>query len=100
MIATDQVRLSCTSSAKVKKMKALVLHGPGKYALEQDYPKPEVKPGWVLVRVKYAGICSSDLPRFAPPSAYVESKPNIAIVSGLYELFADNGIVGNSLGGI
>jgi threonine dehydrogenase-like Zn-dependent dehydrogenase len=30
----------------------------------RDYPKPEVKPGWVLVDVKALGICGTDLHYF------------------------------------
>lgn len=29
----------------------------------EDYPKPELKAGYVLVKVKMAGICGSDIPR-------------------------------------
>lgn len=38
-------------------MKALVLQGPGRFAVEEDWPRPSVKPGWARVRVHYAGIC-------------------------------------------
>jgi L-iditol 2-dehydrogenase len=51
-------------------MKALVLHGPGRYGLEADWPAPEVRPGWTRVRVRYAGVCGSDLPRFAVTGSY------------------------------
>ena len=44
-------------------MKALVKNakGPGHVQLENDYPKPLVKPGWVLVEVVACGICGTDL---------------------------------------
>jgi threonine dehydrogenase-like Zn-dependent dehydrogenase len=51
-------------------MKALVLHGPGRYGVEADWPTPEPRPGWARVRVRYAGICGSDLPRFATTGSY------------------------------
>lgn len=44
-------------------MKALVksAKGPGHVQLESDYPKPQVKPGWVLVEVAACGICGTDI---------------------------------------
>lgn len=44
-------------------MKAIVIHEPGgpeqlKY---EDVPKPEVKPGWSLVKVKAFGINHSEV---------------------------------------
>lgn len=44
-------------------MKALVLHGPGNLKFSDSYPMPILKKGWALVKVKYSGICGSDLPR-------------------------------------
>lgn len=44
-------------------MKALVVTDKHKMAL-QDIPKPEIKPGKVLIKVAYCGICGSDLPRY------------------------------------
>ena len=51
-------------------MKALVLHGPGKYNVETDWPDPVPRPGWAVVQVGFAGICGSDLPRFAVTGSY------------------------------
>ena len=51
-------------------MRALVLHGPGSYSVEADWPRPEVRAGWALIRVHYAGVCGSDLPRFAVTGSY------------------------------
>ena len=51
-------------------MKALVLHGPGDYRVEHDWPEPRPKPGWATVRVACAGVCGSDLPRFTTTGAY------------------------------
>ena len=43
-------------------MKALVLHGNEDLRYE-EYPTPEVKPGYVKVKVRATGICGSDVPR-------------------------------------
>lgn len=51
-------------------MKALVLHGPGSYAFEPEWPMPTVPAGWSLVQVSYCGICGSDLPRFDYAGSY------------------------------
>ena len=51
-------------------MKALVMHGPGEYRVEHDWPDPDPKPGWAKIRVRYAGVCGSDLPRFGSAGAY------------------------------
>lgn len=44
-------------------MKALVKteKGPGHIELLSNYPKPSVKPGWVLIEVVASGICGTDL---------------------------------------
>jgi L-iditol 2-dehydrogenase len=51
-------------------MRALVLHAPGAFGVEPNWPLPEPKPGWARVRVAYAGICGSDLPRFMSTGSY------------------------------
>lgn len=51
-------------------MRALVLHGPNDFRLERGWPEPSSKPGWAKVRVAYAGICGSDLPRFGSKGSY------------------------------
>ena len=38
-------------------MKAYVLHGIGDLRCE-DCPMPELRPGWALIKVSAAGICS------------------------------------------
>ncbi len=43
-------------------MKAGVVHGVGDIRYE-EIPNPEVEAGKVLVKVKYTGICGSDIPR-------------------------------------
>lgn len=49
-------------SGKDCMMKAGVVHGKEDIRYE-EIPVPEVKPGKVLIKVKYTGICGSDLPR-------------------------------------
>lgn len=50
-------------------MKAYVLHGIGDLRYE-DCPLPKIRPGWALVRVLAAGICSSDIPRIFEKGTY------------------------------
>ncbi|MEG1516163.1 MAG: alcohol dehydrogenase catalytic domain-containing protein, partial [Clostridia bacterium] len=51
-------------------MKALVLYGPNDFRVENDWPTPVVCAGWALVKVAYAGICGSDMPRFFKTGSY------------------------------
>jgi threonine dehydrogenase-like Zn-dependent dehydrogenase len=51
-------------------MRALVIYGPGEYRVEPDWPKPQPKSGWVRVKVRHAGICGSDITRFATTGSY------------------------------
>jgi L-iditol 2-dehydrogenase len=51
-------------------MRALILHGPGRFGVEPEWPKPEPAPGWARVRVAHSGICGSDLPRFMSTGSY------------------------------
>lgn len=50
-------------------MKAYVLHGIGDYRYE-EVAAPTVDSGTVLVRVRAAGICGSDIPRIYKTGAY------------------------------
>lgn len=50
-------------------MKAYRLHGIGKLRLE-EVPRPPLKAGEVMVRVKAAGICGSDIPRIYQTGTY------------------------------
>ncbi len=50
-------------------MKAYVLHGIDDFRLE-DVPEPKLKEGEVLVEVKAAGICGSDIPRVYKTGTY------------------------------
>jgi len=50
-------------------MKAVVVHGPGDIRYENlSLPRPG--PGEVLIKMKAAGVCSSDLPRALGDAAY------------------------------
>ena len=51
-------------------MKALVLYGPENYRVENDWKTPVPPEGWALVKVAYAGICGSDIPRFFTTGSY------------------------------
>ena len=50
-------------------MKAYVLEGINELKYLQ-IPEPELQPGWCLVQVKAAGICSSDIPRIFTKGTY------------------------------
>ncbi|QJI43257.1 bifunctional alpha/beta hydrolase/class I SAM-dependent methyltransferase [Pseudomonas sp. ADAK2] len=91
--------------------------GHGRYILEalqgvsplpesillRDYSDINVRDGGALIRDKGLG----DIAQFVKGDAFdradlaaLEPKPTLAVVSGLYELFADNTMVGDSLAGL
>ncbi|TDF85633.1 bifunctional alpha/beta hydrolase/class I SAM-dependent methyltransferase [Pseudomonas sp. H9] len=91
--------------------------GHGRYILEavqgmdplpesillRDYSDINVRDGSALIAEKGLG----DIARFVKGDAFerqslaeLDPKPTLAVVSGLYELFADNQMVGNSLAGL
>ena len=91
--------------------------GHGRYILEalqgvsplpesillRDYSDINVRDGGALIRDKGLG----DIAQFVKGDAFdradlaaLEPKPTLAVVSGLYELFADNAMVGDSLAGL
>ncbi|OEO25890.1 hypothetical protein AX279_10725 [Pseudomonas sp. J237] len=91
--------------------------GHGRYILEalqgvsplpesillRDYSDINVRDGGALIREN--GL--SDIAQFVKGDAFdraslaaLEPNPTLAVVSGLYELFADNGLVGESLAGL
>lgn len=72
-------------------MKALVLYGPNNYRVEDNWKMPEVPDGWALVRVAYAGICGSDLPRFFTTGSYHHPMIIGHEFSGIVERAANNG---------
>ena len=62
--------------------KAVVIHAPGR-ATVQDVDIPPVKPGDVMIRVAYAGVCPSDLEAFGAKQSYHgQGKPTYPIVPG------------------
>lgn len=50
-------------------MKAAVLYSIDDLRVE-EVPTPEVKDGWVLIKVDSAGICGSDIPRIKKTGTY------------------------------
>jgi len=50
-------------------MRAAVMYSPGDIRLE-DIPKPDLKPGHVLLRVAAVGVCGSDIPRMLIKGAH------------------------------
>ena len=91
--------------------------GHGRYILEalqgvsplpesillRDYSDINVRDGGALIREKGLG----DIAQFVKGDAFdrtdlaaLDPKPTLAVVSGLYELFADNAMVGGSLAGL
>lgn len=71
--------------------------------LLRDFDPDNVRAGQALIRD--AGL--ADVARFEPGDAFdaeslgaIAPKANLAVVSGLYELFPDNALVGRSLGGL
>lgn len=51
-------------------MKALVLIGPKDFKVIEDWPMPEPKEGWAVVKVAYSGVCGSDMARFFQTGSY------------------------------
>ena len=91
--------------------------GHGRYILEalqgvsplpesillRDYSDINVRDGGALIREQGLG----DIAQFVKGDAFdradlaaLDPKPSLAVVSGLYELFADNAMVGGSLAGL
>lgn len=52
--------------------RAVVIHGPGKAALE-DRPLPSVRPGEVLVRVSHVAVCATDIEVFEGKLGYYKN---------------------------
>lgn len=50
-------------------MRAAVLYVPGDIRIE-DVPAPELRPGYVMIRVASVGVCGSDLPRMLIKGAH------------------------------
>jgi threonine dehydrogenase-like Zn-dependent dehydrogenase len=47
------------SLAGVSRVRAAVVHAPGRFAVD-EFPEPEPGPGAVLLRMHYSGICGTD----------------------------------------
>lgn len=64
-------------------MKGLVLLGDER-AEVRDVPRPEVEPGWALIKVKVSGVCGSDLHFYHTPAAEMgkETGPRPGMVVG------------------
>lgn len=69
-------------------MKAYVLHGISDLRYE-DVPIPECSSGWGIVKVKAAGICSSDIPRIMTKGTYHFPTIPGHEFSGIVEAVAD-----------
>jgi threonine dehydrogenase-like Zn-dependent dehydrogenase len=52
-------------------MKALFLDAPGEWAV-REIPEPQMGPGEVLLRVRYVGLCGTDLSTFRGKNALVQ----------------------------
>lgn len=81
-------------------MKAYSLHGVNDLRYE-DLPLPEIKSGWVLVKVMAAGICSSDIPRIFTKGTYHFPTTPGHEFSGIVEQVADaenNDLIGKHVG--
>lgn len=50
-------------------MKAAVLYGQNDIRYD-DYPEPEIKPGFVKIHIRACGICGSDVPRVLGTAAH------------------------------
>ena len=64
-------------------MKAWVWKGANRIELETDYPDPVVKPGWVVLSVRSAGVCSTD----------------VAIISGKFDAGSPPAVLGHEICG-
>lgn len=51
-------------------MKGVSYEGVGKIIVRDDLPKPSIKPDEVLIKVKYCGICGSDVESFKKEGMY------------------------------
>ena len=68
-MAKEAYRAYFARKKEEKNMKAGVVHGVCDIRYE-DINTPKVEPGKVLVKVKYTGICGSDIPRVNADAAH------------------------------
>ena len=62
-------------------MKAVSVAGKGKVQIE-EIPKPEVRPGTLLIKVIYCSICGSDVERLFGPHWDIASEEQLAAIKG------------------
>jgi len=74
-------------------MRAAFCTSPGTFEL-RDLPRPELRPGQVLVRVRSCGICGSDLDWFAGPFPPPAVCPGHEIAGEVAEVNGEVGEVG------
>ena len=72
-------------------MKAYNLYGINDLRYE-DIEEPALKDGWALVKVKAAGICSSDIPRIFTKGTYHFPTIPGHELSGVVEKVANKGV--------
>ena len=51
-------------------MKGVMYENVGKISILDNIPKPSIKPDEVLIKVKYCGICGSDVESFKRAGMY------------------------------
>jgi len=81
-------------------MKAYILNGINDLRYE-DLPLPECPSDWVIVKVKAAGICSSDIPRiFTKGTYHFPTIPGHEFSGEVYEVGdkKDSGLIGKRVG--
>ena len=64
-------------------MKAWIWEGKDKLRLDRDYPDPAAKPGWVVLKILAAGVCSTD----------------VSIVRGRFGAWNPPGVLGHEICG-
>ena len=64
-------------------MKAWVWKGVGELTLDERYPDPQAKPGWVVLKVRSAGVCSTD----------------VAIIGGKFDAGSPPAVLGHEICG-
>lgn len=99
----DGARLSSTTTREQyffdSSYQAVVIESPGKAALKQ-VSMPEVRPGDVVIKVRYVGVCSTDVEIFDGTLGYfAEGTASYPIIPG-HEMSGEVVAVGASVRGI
>ena len=55
-------------------MKGVMYENVGKISILDNIPKPSIKPDEVLIKVKYCGICGSDVESFKRAGMYYRTR--------------------------